>query len=162
MRSLNLSYLLAIFGFFGVAGLHRFYLGKPVTGIIWLLTGGLFWIGTVYDLVTMEEQVREANRRALGPGHRPQALGPGYHPYPPQRPAAPHPRDASVDLELRVLSLARQHGGKLTAAIAAAELGVPIAEADAKLTDLAKGDHANIEVTDEGVVYYDFPALRMT
>ncbi len=49
--------------FLGVFGIHRFYLGKPVSGIIWLLTGGLFLFGWLYDLWTLNEQVSEANAR---------------------------------------------------------------------------------------------------
>lgn len=49
--------------FLGVFGLHRFYLGKIVSGIFWLLTGGLFLIGWLFDFLTLNEQVDECNRR---------------------------------------------------------------------------------------------------
>lgn len=179
MRSLTVSYLLAALGFLGVSGVHRFYMGKPVTGIIWFLTGGLFMLGTIYDFITMESQVREANRYALPagqgmlpPGAVPYQGGyppnPGYAPpgYAPQGYAPPQDpnadlRDPTVDLELRVLKLARLRGGKLTATSTAAELAIPVAEADAKLTDIAKAGHANVEITEEGAVVYDFPELRV-
>ena len=48
--------------FLGVFGAHRFYLGKWVTGLLWLLTGGLFLCGWLYDLWTLNEQVDARNR----------------------------------------------------------------------------------------------------
>ena len=48
--------------FLGPFGIHRFYLGKVWTGILWLLTGGLFGIGWLYDFFTLNAQVDEYNR----------------------------------------------------------------------------------------------------
>jgi len=48
--------------FVGVLGIHRFYMGKFLTGILWLLTGGLFLVGWFYDFCTLNRQVDEKNR----------------------------------------------------------------------------------------------------
>lgn len=52
--------------FLGLFGIHRFYLGKIGTGILWLLTVGLFGIGYVYDYLTLNRQVDERNRAGNG------------------------------------------------------------------------------------------------
>lgn len=48
--------------FLGIFGIHRFYLGKWITGLIWLLTGGLLLVGLLYDLWTLNTQIDEVNR----------------------------------------------------------------------------------------------------
>lgn len=54
--------------FLGVFGIHRFYLGKWPTGILYLLTGGLFLIGLIYDFWTLNEQISKVNRIAVAGG----------------------------------------------------------------------------------------------
>lgn len=37
----------------GPLGVHRFYLGRPYTGVLWLLTGGLFTVGWLADCILL-------------------------------------------------------------------------------------------------------------
>ncbi|MCH2535281.1 MAG: TM2 domain-containing protein [Bdellovibrionales bacterium] len=57
----NISWILL--SFLGVFGVHRFYMRKYITGILYLLTGGLFLIGYLYDLWTLNEQITIQNKR---------------------------------------------------------------------------------------------------
>ena len=64
-RTGNLDYTVAwiLLTFLGLFGIHRFYMGKWATGIIYLLTGGIFGIGYLYDLWTLNDQVSLINSR---------------------------------------------------------------------------------------------------
>jgi TM2 domain-containing membrane protein YozV len=55
----NIAWILLTF--LGVFGVHRFYLGKWITGILYLCTGGLFFVGVLYDFWTLNEQVDDRN-----------------------------------------------------------------------------------------------------
>jgi TM2 domain-containing membrane protein YozV len=50
--------------FLGIFGVHRFYMGKWITGLVFLLTGGLLGIGYIYDMWTVNGQIDELNRQA--------------------------------------------------------------------------------------------------
>jgi TM2 domain-containing membrane protein YozV len=52
--------------FLGVFGVHRFYMGKWLTGLLWLVSGGLFLVGYIYDYCTLNGQIDEINRRERG------------------------------------------------------------------------------------------------
>ena len=62
----SLDYTVAwiLLTFLGLFGIHRFYMGKWVTGIVYLLSGGIFGIGYLYDLWTLNDQVSLINSRS--------------------------------------------------------------------------------------------------
>ncbi len=47
--------------YLGVFGVHRMYLEKWFTGILYLLTGGVFGLGYLYDFWTLNDQIDKAN-----------------------------------------------------------------------------------------------------
>ncbi len=53
----NVSWLLLTF--LGVFGVHRFYMGKWLSGLLYLCTGGLFMLGVLYDYWTLNRQLDE-------------------------------------------------------------------------------------------------------
>lgn len=57
----NYSVAWVLLTFLGVFGLHRFYMGKWVSGLVYLLTGGLFLVGIIYDYWTLNQQINDQN-----------------------------------------------------------------------------------------------------
>ncbi|MBU1640856.1 MAG: TM2 domain-containing protein [Proteobacteria bacterium] len=47
--------------FLGLLGIHRMYMGKWLTGILYFFTGGLFFFGCLYDFWTLNRQISELN-----------------------------------------------------------------------------------------------------
>lgn len=56
----SVAYILLTF--LGVFGVHRFYMRKWITGLLYLCTGGLFLVGWLYDFWTLNSQVSEINK----------------------------------------------------------------------------------------------------
>lgn len=48
--------------FLGIFGVHRLYLGKWISAIVWFFTFGLFFMGYLYDYWTLNEQVSRLNK----------------------------------------------------------------------------------------------------
>jgi TM2 domain-containing membrane protein YozV len=58
----NYSVAWILLTFLGLFGVHRMYMGKWLTGILYLLTLGLFGLDYLYDYWTLNGQVDQLNR----------------------------------------------------------------------------------------------------
>jgi TM2 domain-containing membrane protein YozV len=55
--------ILALLGFIGFAGIHRFVIGQIGMGILYFFTAGLCLIGTIMDLVNHQKLTFEHNQK---------------------------------------------------------------------------------------------------
>ena len=58
---INYSVAWVLLTFLGLFGVHRMYMGKWFTGILYLLTAGIFGIGYLYDFWTLNDQITVIN-----------------------------------------------------------------------------------------------------
>jgi hypothetical protein len=157
MYSVGIAYLLWFLGF-GTLGLHRFYLGKVPTGILWMCTGGLCMAGSIYDFLTLPGQVREANiRKALNDSRmagRPVNEPQGWR----------YVNDAQTrivrekeNLERIILRQAKENSGILTVSDVALAADVPLEEAKKTLDALVSKGFAELRVRKSGTLVYTLP-----
>ena len=65
-------------------------------------------------------------------------------------------------MQRRVLLLARTRGGRLTATEVAAELDLTLAASERLLLSLDDGFRVRSDVSDEGILYFEFPEILLT
>ena len=158
MYSTGIAYLLFFLG--GALGLHRFYLGKFGTGILYLVTGGFAGLGCIYDLFTLPRQVREANleiryRRALEYGG---ALnGEADNLKRDFRRDISRITDSSKEtIERVILRTAKKNSGIATPAEVALEGNIPLDTAKKHLEKLVSEGFAEMRVSKSGTIVYIF------
>ena len=143
--------------FLGLAGLHRTYLGKYGTGIVWLLTFGLGGIGQFVDLFTMKKLVRDANIRE------------GYLPHPRwagelnrlARPPGALPAAPEKPLKHQLLDAAIERGGELSVTEGVAATGASFDAVENTLNELLETGYVDIDNRPgSGVIVYRFTELR--
>ena len=62
-RTGSIDYTVAwvLLTFLGLFGIHRMYMGKWISGFLYLLTAGIFGLGVLYDFLTLNEQINLIN-----------------------------------------------------------------------------------------------------
>ena len=141
MYSLGVAYLLWAIGGFGTLGLHRFYLRRPGTGVLWLLTGGVFGIGAVVDLFRLPAMVRDAHieedsRELLREAAAPAALA--------------DVEAVAESLEQVILRVARAGGGLVSPPQVATSSDWSLDDARACLDEMVRKGHAEQRATKTG------------
>jgi TM2 domain-containing membrane protein YozV len=129
-----------------VPGLHRFYLGKFGSGLLYFLTGGLCYIGTFIDFFQLPTMVAEANRtleykQVLFQGLPPAATG--------------EPKKESI--EKVILKTAKRNNGIVTPSEVALNGDIGLDKAREYLEKLAKKGFAEMRVKTNGVIVFCFP-----
>jgi len=152
------SYLLIALGFFGLCGVHRFYNGKYATGVLWFLTGGLFFVGQIADVFFVSNMVDtyEARlRRKLGMGEGSMLLNATQIGEVLKRTSGDtRGKDEKI---VALIEAAQRHGGMLSVTQAVLETRMGFDEVEALLRELAKSDY--VEITNDmntGAIVYHF------
>jgi len=164
MYNLGLAYLLWLFSGCGALGFHRFYLGKIPTGVLWMLTGGLGMVGSIYDFFTLPGQVREANmRKALydRTANQQPFIGGGDWRYASDAESRVIKTGTSEKepVERVVLKLAKENKGILTVSELALGANISIEESKKHLEALVSKGFADLRVRKSGSLVYVIPDL---
>jgi len=139
----GVAYLLWLVGCFGILGLHRFYLHKVPTGLLWIFTGGLGFLGSVYDFFTLSRQVTDANLRDG------RIDGP-------RRPVEVTVRREKEPLERVILRTAERNAGRVSPVQVAANSDWTVAQAQEHLDEMARRRLCEMRVLKSGTVVYHF------
>jgi len=157
MYNVGIAYLLWLISGCGALGFHRFYLGKIPTGVLWMLTGGLGMVGSVYDFFTLPNQVREANYRQAIMGNNvtinidSQPRGANYG-----ETKMIREKDS---IERVILRMAKENKGILTATDVALAANVSVDEAKRDLEAMVSKGFAELRVRQSGAIVYTIPDL---
>jgi hypothetical protein len=156
LHSKGVSYLLWAGWLFGLGGLHRFYLGKPVSGFFYAITWGFFGVGQIIDLFRLPGLVRRHNLKLLQEEAQVMAQLSGA-PFPvaalPAQPPQPNLRQL-------LLQAAVKHDGRLSVTQGVLATGLDFAEVEKALDDMLRSGFVGIDNDPvSGHVVYHFPQL---
>jgi predicted transcriptional regulator len=156
MYSIGIAYLLWFLSGFGILGLHRFYLGKVPSGILWMGTRGLGLFGSIYDFFTLPSQVREANMRNAIYHDRAARKQNGWRYV---NDGEAHVVREKETVERIILKLAKENKGILTASEVALAANISIDQAKKDLDALVSKGIAELRVRKTGTLVYTLPEM---
>jgi len=158
MYSTLIAYLLWFCSGFGALGFHRFYLGKIGTGLLWMFTGGLGMIGSIYDFLTLPSQVKEANigHIIFDESARRKFESKNWRNVDDGKMHIINDRES---VEHAILKLAKTNNGILTASELALSAHIPIEEAKKVLDTMVSKGFAELRVRQSGSLVYTIPDL---
>jgi len=148
---LVVSYILWMAGLVGLGGLHRLYNGKIVTGLFWLLTCGVFYIGQFIDLFLIpgmtEEYEQKLRLKGGVPLNQPAIASQVYRP-------------TTNQLTVQLIAAAESRGGTLTVTQAVKSTGASFSEVEAMFKELLKSGYVRVDNDPTtGAVTYHFLEL---
>jgi len=153
---LLVSYILCGAGFLGIGGLHRLYNGKIGTGLLWLCTGGLFYIGQLVDLVIIPNMVDEYEQKLrLKAGVSPAGIPINERIF-----ISQVHQPNGKPLIVKLIEAAESNGGSLTVTQGVKATGSSLVEVETMLKEMLQSNHVRIGNNPiSGVVTYYFDEL---
>jgi TM2 domain-containing membrane protein YozV len=161
MNNKTVAYILwAVWPLTGLAGLHRFYNKRYVSGFVWLITFGFFGIGQIIDLFYIPDMVEAHNadiRARLGMSPYGVPLNGSNTPAQVMPPARPRTAD---QLMVELAKAAHNHNGRLSVTQAVIATGCTFDEAEKTLRTMFKSGYVGLaNDPDSGAVVYEFVEL---
>jgi len=163
MASKGVAYLLWLFWLVGLGGIHRFYAGKPLSGLLWLLTWGFFGIGQVLDLLLIPNMIDEKNLKYIALHRNTQPVTQQVVVNIDNTPRRRKSKGLSKDLPpstssknelVPILQLAQNKGGALTLVDVVIATGKPSSEAKALLKKCCDEELMEMNPSDSGAIIY--------
>jgi hypothetical protein len=179
MKSILVAYLLWLLGG-PFLGLHKFYLGRPFMGLLYIFTCSGFFLGWIADFFTLPHQVQMANFLLQHQHERPSSAmrrelehlkyllyrhlaGDPKAATPAWRASLQEkmkPRLTDDELMLQLLRAAQKHGGRLSVTQGVLETGVLFGEVERVLQNMVKSNYVYMDNDPAtGVIVYVFKEI---